>query len=203
MLCTLEYAARSKAKVNLMAVLAVTENKIGADGFTPDEVLVSLSGKTIEVTNTDAEGRLILCDALTCAARKKATRIIDMATLTGACVSALGTRYTGVFTNSDSFMKELSEASKRSGENIWQLPLDQMFHEQLYTSTCADLVNSVANAKGGSSLAAAFLEEFIPEDTEWIHLDIAGTSDTTSSSTYAQKGATGAMIETLVQLLCA
>ena len=73
MLCTLEYAARSKAKVNLMAVLAVTENKIGADGFTPDEVLVSLSGKTIEVTNTDAEGRLILCDALTCAARKKAT----------------------------------------------------------------------------------------------------------------------------------
>ena len=100
-------------------------------------------------------------------------------------------------------MKELSEASKRSGENIWQLPLDQIFHEQLYTSTCADLVNSVANAKGGSSLAAAFLEEFIPEDTEWIHLDIAGTSDTTSSSAYAQKGATGAMIETLVQLLCA
>ena len=158
MLCTFEYAARSKAKVNLMAVLAVTENKIGADGFTPDEVLVSLSGKTIEVTNTDAEGRLILLRCPDLCSQKKATRIIDMATLTGACcVSALGTSYTGVFTNLDSFMKELSEASKRSGENIWQLPLIKCSMNNCTPAPEADLVNLLPTPKAEARLPPPFL----------------------------------------------
>lgn len=202
MLSTLEYAARTKAKVNLMAVLALTENKMGPNGFTPDEVLISLSGKTIEVTNTDAEGRLILCDAITHAANKKAARIIDMATLTGACVTALGNRYTGTFTNDPAFLEALNNAAKESGELVWQLPLDAEFKKQVQNSDVADLINSIPNGKGGSSLAAAFLSAFVPEQTQWIHLDVAGPAETTASSSYAAKGATGVMVETLIQLLC-
>lgn len=200
-LCTLELAARRQAKVNLMAVLAVTENMIGPDAYTVDDVLVSLSGQTIEVTNTDAEGRLILCDALTHASNKQAARIIDLATLTGACITALGERYTGAFTNAEPFLQALSDAAKASGELLWQLPLDEEFRQQLRTSTVADLVNAVPNGKGGSSLAAAFLEAFIPEGVEWIHLDIAGPAETNGSAC-AAKGATGVMIETLNRLLC-
>ncbi len=201
-LCTLEYAARSNAKVNLMAVLAVTENKIGADGFTPDDVLISLSGKTIELTNTDAEGRLILCDAITHACNHQAKRIIDLATLTGACVTALGSRYTGAFTNDQTFLHSLSQAAATTGELMWQLPIDEEFHKEIRNSTVADLINSVPNGKGGSCLAAAFLEEFVPADIPWIHLDIAGPAETSQSKGTAQKGATGVMIETLIELLC-
>ena len=199
-LCTLELAARRQAKVNLMAVLAVTENMIGPDAYTVDDVLVSLSGQTIEVTNTDAEGRLILCDALTHASNKQTARIIDLATLTGACITALGERYTGAFTNAEPFLQALSDAAKASGELLWQLPLDEEFRQQLRTSTVADLVNAVPNGKGGSSLAAAFLEAFIPEGVEWIHLDIAGPAESNGSAS-AAKGATGVMIETLNRLL--
>ncbi len=198
-MCALELAARSKAKVNLMAVLAITENKIGPNGYTVDDVLVSLSGKTIEITNTDAEGRLILCDALTYAIRKGAKRVIDIATLTGACITALGDRYTGAFTNSPAYLRSLLQTGEICGERIWQLPLDEEFHTQLHTSMSADLVNAVPNGKGGASLAAAFLEEFITPNVEWIHLDIAGPAETNGSA-HAQKGASGVMVETLAAL---
>lgn len=199
-LCALELAARRKAKVNLMAVIGATENKIGPDGYNCNDVLVSLSGKTIEITNTDAEGRLVLADAITYAQQKGARRIIDMATLTGACVTALGCKYTGVFTNSGSFLDALRTAADKAAEQIWQLPVDDDFHRQICGSDVADLINSVPGAGGGSSLAAAFLEEFIEEGVEWIHLDIAGTSDLPAGKLYPSKSATGVMVRTLGEL---
>lgn len=200
-LCAFEYLVRSKAKVNVMAILAITENKIGPDGFTPDDVLISLSKQTIEVTNTDAEGRLILCDAITHACNKQAKRIIDLATLTGACVNALGERYTGTFTNDQRFLQAFHQAAHQSGELVWQLPIDEEFHKEIHNSEIADLINSVPNGKGGSCLAAAFLEEFVPDGVQWIHLDIAGPAETNRSDGYAQKGATGVMIETITRFL--
>lgn len=196
-----EWIVRNQHKVNVMVVIASTENKIGPDAFTCDDVLVSMSGKTIEITNTDAEGRLILCDALTYAQRLGAKRIIDMATLTGACITALGNTYTGAFTNSEEFLQELLVSAKEVGEKVWQLPVDEDFHEQVRKCDVADMTNAVLGSGGGSSLAAAFLEEFIEEGVEWIHLDIAGTADTATTSHYAAKGATGAMVETVGNML--
>ncbi len=200
-LCALELAARLHLKQNVMAVIAAAENKIGPGGYTVDDVIVTLSGKSVEVTNTDAEGRLILCDAITFAASRKAARIIDMATLTGACVTALGERYTGVFANDDHFFAQLKLAADACGEAVWRLPVDKAFHDALHCSTVADLVNAIPKAGGGSCLAAAFLEEFVPEGTPWIHLDIAGSAETPKGCSYAQKGASGIMIETLAKLL--
>ena len=200
-LCTLELAARLKLKQNLIAVIAAAENKVGPEGYTVDDVIVTLSGKRVEITNTDAEGRLVLCDAITYAVGHHAARIIDMATLTGACVTALGERYTGVFSNDDAFFDALNQSADACGEAIWRLPVDRAFHDALHCSSVADLVNAVPKAGGGSSLAAAFLEEFVPEGTPWIHLDIAGSAETEKGCAYAQKGASGVMIETLVHLL--
>lgn len=197
-----EYIVRNRAKANVMAVIAATENKIGPDGYNCDDVLVSLSKKTIEVTNTDAEGRLILCDAITYAQQKGAVRLIDMATLTGACVSALGNNYTGVFTNSEQFLDEFKCAALRADEGIWQLPVDEYFHKLLKDSSVADMTNAVRGAYGGSSIAAAFLEEFVEEGVEWIHLDIAGTSDIPKKKPYMAVGATGVMIRTLAEMFC-
>lgn len=196
----MQWIASMKLKTNVMAVIAATENMIGPDAYTCDSVLTSLSGKTIEVTNTDAEGRLILCDAITYAQQKGAKRIIDVATLTGAVIGALGTRYTGVFTNSKDFYQEFVAAAQKTEEKIWQLPIDEEFHEQIKASDVADMVNSVAGGKGGASLAAAFLEEFIEEGIEWIHLDVAGSADTDNGQGYRAKGATGAMVETIAAL---
>lgn len=197
-----EWIVRNKQKVNVMVVIASTENKIGPDGYTCDDVLVSMSGKTIEITNTDAEGRLILCDALTYAQRLGAKRIIDMATLTGACIVALGKTYTGAFTNSEKFLDELMESAKKVEEKVWPLPIDDDFREQVRKCDVADMTNAVlGGAGGGSSLAAAFLEEFIEEGVEWIHLDIAGPADIASGNEYATQGATGVMVETLGNML--
>ena len=199
-LCALELIARRKAKVNVMAVIGATENKIGPDGYTCNDVLTSLSGKTIEITNTDAEGRLVLCDAITWAQRKGAKKIIDMATLTGACVAALGKNYTGAFTNSQSFLKELEKHSQKTEEKLWQLPVDEDFHKQVRESNVADMNNCVIGTGAGSSLAAAFLEEFIDEGVEWIHLDIAGSSDFSDEKPYMAKGATGVLVRTLGEM---
>lgn len=199
-LAAFEWVVRQKAKANVMAVIAATENKIGPDAYTCDEVLVSMSGKTIEVTNTDAEGRLILCDALTYAQKQGAKRLIDMATLTGACVTALGKRYTGVFTNAKEFLSQLEQAAQRADEKVWELPVDEEFHKLIRKSSVADMVNAIPGEGGGSSLAAAFLEEFIEEGNEWIHLDIAGPGDITSDTSYAAGGATGVMVRTLGEM---
>ena len=200
-LCALELIARNKAKVNVMAVIGATENKIGPDGYTCNDVLTSLSGKTIEITNTDAEGRLVLCDAITWAQKLGAKKIIDMATLTGACVAALGKNYTGAFTNSQAFLKELEKYSEKTQEKLWQLPIDEDFHKLVMESNVADMNNCVLGGVGaGSSLAAAFLEEFVNEGVEWIHLDIAGSSDFSDGKPYMAKGATGVLVRTLGEM---
>ena len=199
-LCALELIARSRAKANVMAVIGATENKIGPDGYTCNDVLTSLSGKTIEITNTDAEGRLVLCDAITWAQKLGAKKIIDMATLTGACVAALGKNYTGVFTNSQAFLQKLEEYSQKTQEKLWQLPIDEDFHKQVMESNVADMNNCVIGVGAGSSLAAAFLEEFVDEGVEWIHLDIAGSSDFSDGKPYMAKGATGVLVRTLGEM---
>ena len=200
-LCALELIARTKAKANIMAVIGATENKIGPDGYTCNDVLTSLSGKTIEITNTDAEGRLVLCDAITWAQKLGAKKIIDMATLTGACVAALGKNYTGAFTNSQTFLQELEKYSQKTQEKLWQLPIDEDFHKLVRESNVADMNNCVLGGTGaGSSLAAAFLEEFVNEGVEWIHLDIAGSSDFSNGKPYMAKGATGVLVRTLGEM---
>lgn len=191
MLCTMELLASLQIKQNVICALSITENKINGDGYVDGDVLTSLNGKTVEITNTDAEGRLVLADALTMVQKLGAKKVFDMATLTGACVRALGKTYTGVFSNDNAFFYKFEGATKTSGEQVWRLPVDDYFHEQLKTSKVADLINSKTMG-GNASLAAAFLEEFIEPETKWIHLDIAGTSD-------EDEVATGVMIESLIQ----
>lgn len=192
-LAAIEIIASLKLKANVMAVVPATENLISGSAYKAGDVLTSLSGKTIEITNTDAEGRLILCDALTYAQQLGAKRIIDIATLTGACSVALGKEFTGVFANSEAFLNEFKAVAEGEAEPIWQLPLSEGFTKQLQKSKVADLVNAVVGAGGGASLAASFLKEFIEPDVEWIHLDIAATSTN-------DDGATGVMVASMARL---
>ena len=185
--------ARTHAKVNVYGIIPTTENLISGAAYKPQDVITTLSKKTVEIVSTDAEGRLILCDALTYAQQLGATHIIDLATLTGACMTALGDVYTGVFSNSDEYYQKFEKAMIESDEKGWRLPLDEEYFAKL-KSTSADFKNS-AGRYGGASIAANFLESFINEGVEWIHLDIAGTADNDG------KGATGAMIRSIVNML--
>lgn len=198
-LSAMEIIAKRKLKANVYAIVPSTENMISGEAFNCDDVLISLSKKTVEITNTDAEGRLILMDGITYAQQLGATRIIDIATLTGAVIMALSHSYTGTFSNSETFYQELENAAKRSNEKIWRLPLDEDYHEMLKSSKVADIVNS-ATGGAGSSVAACFLEEFVEEGTEWIHLDIAGTSYDAKCNPLASEGATGAMAKTMAAI---
>ncbi|MGL4624692.1 MAG: leucyl aminopeptidase [Culicoidibacterales bacterium] len=194
----IEAIAHMGVKANVLVVIPATENLINGQALKVDDVIGSLAGKTIEVNNTDAEGRLILADGIEYARQLGATRIIDMATLTGACVVALGSAMTGAFSNNDQFMSSLAQAAKQADEKVWRLPLDEAYTEQVRSSKVADLINSPSR-EGGASIAAAFLQEFAV-DTPWIHLDIAGTGDTKSASDLGPAGATGVMVRTLTQL---
>lgn len=184
----------TKAKVNVYGIIPTTENLISDKAYKPQDVITTLSGKTVEIVSTDAEGRLILCDAITYAQQLGATHLIDLATLTGACVSALGDIYTGVFSNSDSFYQEFEEAMKESDEKGWRLPIDDEYFAKL-KSKSADFKNSVGKPGAGASVAANFLEAFVEEGTKWIHLDIAGTADNDGTA------ATGAMVRSVVNVL--
>lgn len=190
----MEILAATKAKVNVYGIIPTTENLVSDKAYKPQDVITTLSGKTVEIISTDAEGRMILCDALTYAQELGATRIIDMATLTGACVAALGFVYTGVFSNSEVFYQEFEKALKASDEKGWRLPMDDEYLALLKSSS-ADLKNSVGKPGAGASVAANFLGSFIHDDVEWIHLDIAGTADNHGT------GATGAMIRSVVNVL--
>ncbi len=165
--------ANLKLKVNVTALIPATENSIGPASYKPGDVYVGMGGKSVEVKNTDAEGRLILADALSYAAMKiKPTRIIDIASLTGACIVALGEEIAGLFSNSEKLAKDLEAASKRTGDHLWRLPLYKSYKEHL-KSDIADLKN-IGNAKeAGTITAALFLEEFV-DKIDWAHLDIAG-----------------------------
>jgi len=181
--------------VNVILVIPSTDNMVSADSLKPGDVITMLNGMTVEVNNTDAEGRLILADALTHAANMGATRIINAATLTGAVIRALGDHTTGAFTNNKAFMADFLAVAEASGESAWELPIFEPEQKLLKTSEVADLKNSPAGP--GAIVAAAFLKEFVEEKTPWIHLDVAGTSGTDKAHDLGPKGATGAMVRTL------
>lgn len=190
---------KNKPKCNVTAVVAACENVIAPDSYKPGDIIDSMSGKTIEIGNTDAEGRLTLADAVTYAIEKeKANRIIDVATLTGAVLTALGNEYTGVLTNNLEFYDELIAVSKKTGEKFWQLPNDKAF-AKLNKSSVADLKN-IGGHNGGTITAGLFVGEFVKE-LPWLHLDIAGTAWIDKEEGYKSKGATGVPVKTLYQLV--
>jgi leucyl aminopeptidase len=197
-LATIQAVARLGLPVNVSGYLALTENMTGGKAMKLGDVLTMRNGKTVEVLNTDAEGRLILADALSFCVERRPERVLDLATLTGACIVALGSKIAGLFSNDEPFCQEFRAASRRTGERVWRLPLDDDFKEQL-KSHVADWKN-VGGKWGGAVTAAKFLEQFVGS-TPWIHLDIAGPSWADSDSTMRDVGATGCFVRTLVSLL--
>ncbi|MDG4846735.1 leucyl aminopeptidase [Peribacillus frigoritolerans] len=184
---------------NVVAVIPSTDNMISGDAFKPDDVITAMSGKTIEVLNTDAEGRLVLADAMTYAKHHGADYLIDVATLTGGVITALGMDMTGAMTNDTEFYEQVVKASEEAGEPIWRLPITEKDKERVRNSKIADLNNSPGGA-GHAIMGGAFIGEFA-EDTPWVHLDIAGTSTTSSNSELCPSGATGVMARTLALLV--
>lgn len=186
-----------KPRINVTALIAATENMPGGRAQRPGDVVTAMNGKTIEVINTDAEGRLVLADALCYARSLGITRLVDVATLTGAIVVTLGKACTGMMGNSSQLAKEVGAAGDRSGERFWELPMLEDYRE-LIRSDVADMKNS-GGRQAGSITAAMLLREFA-EDADWVHLDIAGTSTASSSKGHLVKGATGVPTRTLAQL---
>lgn len=191
-------AADLQIPLNVIGLIPATENMPGGTALKPGDILKSYSGKTIEVINTDAEGRLILADALSYASCYKPAAIIDVATLTGACIIALGDDVIGMLGTDDKLKGEISKAAKATGELVWELPLWESYSE-LIKSDIADYKNSGGRA-AGTITAAAFLSKFVG-DFPWVHLDIAGPAWTAKDRTYIPKGASGVTVRLLVEWL--
>jgi leucyl aminopeptidase len=189
--------AQLKPAIPVTAFVPAVENMVGSRAQRPGDIVTSLSGKTIEVLNTDAEGRLILVDALTYAQRLGCTHMVDAATLTGAIVVALGSVNIGAFTNNDAMLARVMAAAKSEGEKAWQMPLDDEYKD-LLKSAFADLGN-IGGRWGGAISAAWFLREFVGE-TPWVHLDIAGTAWLDESKPFMAKGPTGVCVRTFTKL---
>lgn len=186
--------AKGKVKKNVVAIVPACENVINENAYRPGDIIKSMNGKTVEIINTDAEGRLALADALTYAVRnEKVTEIVDLATLTGAILVSLGTITTGVFSNSDEKYAMIEKSSKLYGEKVWRMPIFDEYSE-LLKSTVADIKHT-GGRMGGSITAAKFLEVFV-EGLPWIHMDIAGTAFN-SGIKWLKKGATGVGVKTL------
>jgi len=186
--------------VHVVGVLALAENMIDGNGMRPDDVYTSYSGTTVEVKNTDAEGRLVLADAVFHASQYSPSLIMDFATLTGAVVAALGTERTGIFTNKNTgFLEPFFEIAKTTGEEIWQLPITEIEEKNVKSSDIADVTNHV-ELPGRASFAACFIKQFA-NGTPWIHFDIAGTGTVSKRTPYGPKGATGVMIHSIVKYL--
>lgn len=186
--------AELKPKINVVGLIPACENMPGGKAVKPGDVVTSMSGQTIEILNTDAEGRLVLCDALTYAGRFKPRAVVDIATLTGACVIALGGVRSGLFSNNTALANALLDAGESSLDLCWRMPLDDEYGEGLKTNF-ADVAN-VAGRAGGAVTAAKFLQRFV-KDIPWAHLDIAGTSWKSG----AAKGATGRPVALLIDYL--
>ena len=197
-LATVRAASRLKLPVNVVGILPVTENMPGGRATKPGDILNMLSGKTVEVQNTDAEGRLILADGLAYASRLKPACVIDIATLTGACIVALGQFAIGLLGTDDSLKNDLRKAGDGAGERVWELPLWDDYFEQL-KSDVADMRN-IGGRGGGTITAALFLKQFIG-DYPWAHLDIASTDWSASERAYISKGPTGIGTRLLIQFL--
>lgn len=198
-LAAMRAIAQLKPRVNVIGLMPASENMPSGRAYKPGDILRAMSGKTIEVINTDAEGRLILADAISYARKLGATKIIDLATLTGAVSIALGPINVAILGNNQPFLDEVRGAAREVGERFWQLPLDQEYREMI-KSDIADIKNS-AGRNAGTITAAYFLREFA-EDTPWVHLDIAGTAWENERKPYMAKGPTGVAIRTLVNYVC-
>lgn len=188
----MQAVAELKLPLNVIGLMAGCENMPSGSACRPGDILTTMSGQTVEVINTDAEGRLVLCDVLSYASRFKPAHVIDIATLTGACVIALGHHYSALLANDDVLADDLLCAAKKSRDKTWRLPLDDEFQKQI-DSPFADMVNT-GGREGGTITAACFLSRFTKEYS-WAHLDIAGTAWLSSTN----KGATGRPVSLLVQ----
>jgi leucyl aminopeptidase len=187
-----------KPKVKVIGIVCATENMPSGKAQKPGDVQIAMSGKSIEIINTDAEGRLVLADGLFYARQLGCTHLVDAATLTGAVVVALGYANAGVFANDDAIYERFHKANAQAGEKMWRLPLDDEYKENI-KSTIADMVNS-GGRWGGAINAAMFLQEFA-EDTPWIHLDIAGTAWTEDAKPWIAKGPSGIALRSLVEFV--
>jgi leucyl aminopeptidase len=197
-LATMVAVAKLGLSVNVSASFALVENMTGGRAMKLGDVLTHRNGKTVEVMNTDAEGRLVLADVLSYVVERAPAAVIDLATLTGACMVALGNKVAGLFANQDALAERVLAACKATGERAWRLPLDDDYRE-LLKSPIADLKN-VGGKWGGAITAAKFLEQFVGQ-VPWVHLDIAGPSWAESESPTRDAGATGCFVRTLVALL--
>ncbi len=188
-LAAMQMVARMNVKVPVIGILGAAENMPGANALRPGDIIRAYNGKTIEVLNTDAEGRLVLADALGLAAEMKPSAIVDLATLTGAVIVALGHAASAVLGNDQKLIAELTQAGSDAGERLWQLPLYKEYSDDM-KSDFADLSNLSKSGGAGTATAAAFLQEFVPADIPWAHLDIAGTAWEESAKPHQAAGAT-------------
>ena len=182
----------------VIAVIPMVENMPGGKAIRPGDVLTAANGMTVEITNTDAEGRLILADALWYAQQLGATHLIDVATLTGACVVALGKTASGLMGVPDAWVETIRTVADRAGDRVWPFPLYAEYREQL-KSEIADMINAASGRSAGAITAGWFIREFVT-DRPWAHLDIAGTAWSEERKAYQPKGATGAAVRTLIDL---
>jgi leucyl aminopeptidase len=197
MLGAMRAIALLKPKVKVISIVLATENMPSGKAQKPGDVQIAMSGKSIEIINTDAEGRLVLADGLHYARQLGATHLVDAATLTGAIVVALGYANAGVFANDDAWYEQFQSALKRSGEKMWRMPLDAEYFDMI-RSNIADIMNT-GGRWGGAITAAMFLKEFV-EDTPWLHLDIAGTAWMEDNKSWIAKGPSGIAVRSLIEL---
>jgi leucyl aminopeptidase len=191
---TLRAVAELKLPINLVVIVAASENMPSGSAVKPADIVTTMSGQTVEILNTDAEGRLVLCDAITYSRRYKPATVIDVATLTGACIVALGNQISGLMSNTPALAEELESAGLRADDRAWRLPIGEEYVEQL-KSNFADIAN-IGGREGGACTAASFLGKFA-KDLQWAHLDVAGTAWIGG----AQKGSTGRPVPLLVDFL--
>ena len=186
-------------EVEVHGIIAACENMIGPDAYKPGDILTAKNGKTIEIDNTDAEGRVTLADALCYACELKVDEIIDIATLTGACMVALGSHASGIMGNNDELVKKLIEVGEKSGERYWEMPMFKEYFDSL-KSEIADMKNT-GSRWGGASAAGLFLKEFVTDDVKWAHLDVAGTAFLEKPQKEFIAGATGVGVRTLLNYI--
>lgn len=196
-------AVKNDSPHKITCILGITDNAIGPKAMLPDAIYTARNGKTVEIGNTDAEGRLVLADCLDYVCDLKPDFIIDAATLTGACLVALGKEIAGLMSNHDDFCNQLIGHAQENDEKIWKLPIFDEHREAMRKSPVADLTNSGPDRFGGTSRAGAFLEEFIKNDIPWCHLDIAGIASSQKHLPYcAGSDASGLMVRTIASFLC-
>lgn len=200
-IATLTAIAKLKLKINAIGLVPATENMPGPSAVKPGDIETARNGKTIEINNTDAEGRLILADALVYASEQKPGMILDAATLTGAMMIALGNTHTGFFTRNEALSKKVYAAAENCGESVWHMPLTDD-HVKDMKGYYADLTNLAPSRNAGSATAAAFLESFVDKDIPWAHFDIAGTAWNVSGRLpyITTKGASGAIVRTFIEM---